>query len=483
MNVVVLVMDTARADVTRSVISESDDTALQSLLSGGTTFEQAYTAAPWTLPSHASLFTGTTPSKHGAHAGHKRLDDTLTTLPETLRADGYETVAVSNNTWISEEFGFDRGFETFYKTWQYVQSDTDLGRIARQEEGLEKITQAAKALFDGNPVTNLTNALYGQFFRKSEDDGAARTNEWIEDWLADRDDSRPFFLFVNYLEPHLEYRPPEAHARTHLPQGVTYEQAMNVSQNAWGYIADRIEMTDDDFEILRALYRAEIDYLGEKVGDVIRLLEAADEWEDTLFVLTSDHGEHIGEHDLMDHQYALYDSLLHVPLFVHGDPFGADDVDDLVQLADLPPTILDTLDIDSQDTRTQFQGHSFYPDSAETRKAVFAEYVAPQPSMDALQTRVGDLPEHVRTYDRSLRAVRTEQYKYIRGSDGARELYDIRTDPGETSDVSDANGNTVAELDSRLDEWLDSFEHAEYTDDVTMDDDTKSRLEDLGYLQ
>jgi len=481
-NIVIAVMDTTRAGAfTR------DDANIMTNVDGGlantTSYSQAISAAPWTLPSHASLFTGTTPSKHGAHAGYKRLDDTLITLPEVLQSHDYETVAVSNNTWISEEFGFNQGFETFYKTWQYVQSDTDFGRIARQEEGLDKLTEATKALFDGNPITNLTNAVYGQFFRKTNDDGAARTNEWIEDWLTTRDDSRPFFLFVNYLEPHIEYRPSKAHAEEYLPEDVTYEEAMEVPQDAWGYIADTVEMTDKDFKILRALYRAEIAYLEEKIEEVIDLLKTEGEWDDTLLIVTSDHGENIGEHGLMDHQYALYDTLLHVPLFVHGGPFGDDGIDDLVQLLDLPPTILDVLNIDAPEAREQFQGISFHPESDGTREYAVAEYMAPQPSMDALKKRVGELPDHIRQYNRSLRAIRTHEYKYIRGSDGSQELYDIKTDPEETTNIADTHDDIAADLDAKLDEWLESFEQTDPDNETTMSEDTKARLEDLGYLQ
>jgi arylsulfatase A-like enzyme len=103
--------------------------------------------------------------------------------------------------------------------------------------------------------------------------------------------------------------------------------------------------------------------------------------------------------------------------------------------------------------------------------------------MDALEKRVGELPADVRQYDRSLRAIRTKRYKYIRGSEGTKELYDIRTDPDETNNIFEANRDVAQELDSTLDEWLDSFEHADATESVSMDDDTKSRLEDLGYLQ
>jgi arylsulfatase A-like enzyme len=478
-NIVLIVMDTARADV----FSTGDDAALEPPIEGRR-YTNAFASAPWTLPSHAGLFTGTYSSKHGAHAGHKRLTDEQTTLAEALREGGYETVGVSNNTWISEEFGFARGFETFHKTWQYVQTETDLGEIARTKEGAEKIKGVARKIAEGNPITNLTNAVYGQFFRRRNDEGAAATNEWVEDWLADREDARPFFLFINYLEPHLEYRPQREFAEAYLPDGVSYEEAMDVPQDAWGYIAGTVEMGEREFEILRGLYRAELAYLSERIGDLQSSLEAAGEWEDTVFVVTGDHGENIGDHGLMDHQYCLYDTLLHVPLFVQGPSFDEGDDDRLVQLTDLAPTLLDVAGIDAPDVRDGFQGPSFHPDvEAEPREHVVAEYLSPQPSMEALEKRVGEISPEVKRYDRSLRAIRSAEYKLIRGSDGAHELYHVASDPGERKEVSEERPEEVAELETRLDEWLASFDHAEAAGSVEMTQSTQDRLEDLGYLQ
>ena len=357
-NVVVIVLDTARYDEVLVARSGTPLTPkLADLTAEGTYYDRAFSSAPWTLPSHASLFTGTSPSKHGAHAGHKQLTGRLRTLAEVFQNAGHETVAVSNNTWISEEFGFGQGFETFHKTWQYVQSDVDLGKVARTEEGTDKLKALARSLLSANPITNLANAIYGQFFRRQYDDGARRTNDWIEDWLADRANSRPFFLFVNYLEPHLEYRPPEEVAEQFLPAGVSYDEAMAVPQDAWGYVAGTVEMTDRDFEILRGLYRAEIAYLDHRIGELRDMLEAHGEWEDTVFVVTGDHGENIGDHGLMDHQYCLYDTLLHVPLVVHGGSFAdGGTVEDLVSLTDLAPTLLDEAGIDAPEFREQTQG-------------------------------------------------------------------------------------------------------------------------------
>ncbi|WP_135366068.1 sulfatase [Halosimplex halophilum] len=510
-NVVVVVMDTARY---RDVFPETETVApeLESLAADGTRFDRAVAPAPWTLPSHASLFTGTYPSKHGAHADHKYLDDDRPTLAEAFAGAGYETVAVSNNTWISDEFGFARGFERFRKTWQYLQADTDLGPVARTNEGREKLRALARSLFDGNPLVNALNAVYGQFFRKREDSGARRTNRWVREWLADRGGDRPFFLFVNYLEPHLEYRPPRETTERFLPDGTSYEEAMAVPQDAWSHVAGDLDLDEEDFAALRALYRGEIAYLDDRIAELRDALAAAGEWEDTVFVVTGDHGENIGDHGLMDHQYALYETLLHVPLVVHGGPFDGGRDERLVSLTDLAPTLLDAVDVDAPAFRDQAQGESLLADSSGQREHVFAEYLAPQPSMAALAERVDRLPDDVRRYDRSLRAVRGDDWKLIRGSDGSRECYHLATDPDETVDLlsTDADGtagadgvaeaggtaeaNTADEesvdatrradsLDDVLDDWLASFDHADPDGDPAMSETTAQRLEDLGYLQ
>ncbi|HET7324158.1 MAG TPA: sulfatase, partial [Halococcus sp.] len=482
-NVVVVVMDTARARETiRSGHRDTTLPALDRLAEEGTEYTQAFSSAPWTLPSHASLFTGTYSSKHGAHAGHKRLDDSLPTLAEAFQSNGYETVAVSNNTWISEEFGFARGFDTVYKTWQYVQTDTDLGEIARTKRGTEMVRALAARLVEGNPAVNVANAVYGQFFRKRNDDGARRTNEWLRNWLGDRTRDDPFFLFVNYLEPHLEYRPQKALAEQCLPDGVTYDEAMDVPQDAWEYIAGDGSLSDRELEILRALYRAEITYLDGRIGELREHIEAAGEFENTVFVVTSDHGENIGDHGMMDHQYCLYDTLLHVPLVVHGAGFEDGRVDDLVQLTDLAPTLLDTADIDAPEMRDGFQGQSFHPEAKiESRAHAIAEYMAPQPSMEALREEVGPLSDDVTRLDRSLRTIRTDEEKLIRGSDGTREFYELRNDPDESKNLAAEKSERVTALETVLADWLDSFEHTDASGSVSMSASTQARLEDLGY--
>ncbi|MCU4800458.1 sulfatase [Halobacteria archaeon HArc-gm2] len=482
-NVVLFVADTTRAD---DAFDPSVAPTLAELAEAGTRVTRAFSTAPWTLPAHASMLTGSYPSKHGAYTGHERLDGSLPTLPALLGDAGYETVCVSNNTWLSSASGFDRGFDEFRQMWQLVQSDTSLGEIVQVTEG-SSVDAVGRKLFEGNPVVNGVNALYQSLVRNRDrnDDGAARSTRWIEHWLSDRSGDRPFFLLANYIEPHLDYRPPRRLAEEHLPADVTYDEAMAVPQEPWEYLAGNVTLSDRELRALRGLYRAEIAAVDEQIAAISEALRETGEWEDTVFVVTADHGENVGDHGMMDHQYCLYDTLVHVPLVVHGGAFtGYGDLTDLVSLVDLAPTLLDAAGVRADDARATFQGRSFHPAThARSREFVVSEYMAPQPSMAALEHHVGDLPAHVEKHDRSLRAIRTRSHALVRGSDGSRSLYDLRSDPGETADVAASNPRTAADLGETLDEWLDSFEHANVDDAVTIDGRRKAQLERLGYLQ
>jgi arylsulfatase A-like enzyme len=480
-NAVLVVLDTARADdvlaTTPTVmpnVSEIGD--------GGTTYENAYAAAPWTLPSHGSLFTGTYPSKHGANGNNMYLSDENRTLAEAFSSAGYDTLGVSNNTWITKEFGFDKGFDSFWKGWQYYQSETDLGAIAHELGTKAKMRAAFDHLFEGNPVINAANLCYSQFVQSRTDSGAARTTDRIESWLTGRD-RNPFFMFVNYLEPHIQYQPPKEHAERFLPADADYEEALAVRQDPCAYNVGEYQLSEREQKLLRGLYRGELSYVDEAVGRIKDTLEAEGEWENTIMVVLGDHGENIGDHGFLGHQYNIYDTLLHVPLVVHGGAFeGGNRNDELVQLPDLVPTLLDETGIDARTLREQSQACSFHPSSSGRRKYAMSEYLSPQPPVETLDDRFGPLPEYAYDYDRTLRAIRTDEYKLIVGSDGLEQLYHVASDPAERNDRSATEPEQVAELKQTLDEWLESFEHADSDTESEISSSTKARLTDLGYM-
>ena len=476
-NVVMLVLDTTRARTVDAAPSGTYPT-LERLANEGTKFTRAVTDAPWTLPAHTSLFTGTSPSTHGTHTDYPYLTDDVRTVAETFSDAGYNTASFTNNAWVSDEFGLSRGFDDLYRVWQYFQSDHDVGPVTLTESNGLDILPIAKRMLSGNPLKNAVNVAYNQFVYRSEDYGGRRTNRLARQWLDETEE--PFFLFANYLEPHLEYRPPEEIADQFLD--CSYEAAMDVPQDPWAYLCGLQEMTKREFDILRDLYRAEIAYADARISDLIDYLESTGQWDDSIMIVVGDHGENIGEHGLMDHQYSLHETLLHVPLYIAGGPFdGGGEVDRLVQLSDIYPTLVDVLGIDDPRATAQFQGRSFAPERPE-REVTVSEYMGGQPSIETLRERFGSVPDRVETLNRGLRAIRTDDRKLIRGSDGSIRLFDMTTDPDEERDLAAEEPERVAELETRLDEWLEGVDNVTADRSVDVDEGTQARLESLGYL-
>lgn len=481
-NVLVIVADTARADDAYATNPTVMPT-LRDLRSRGTTYTNTFASAPWTLPSHAGLFTGMYSSTHGAHGEHPLLQPNHRTIAEVFAANGYETFAASNNTWISPEFGFDRGFEHFWKGWQLVQSDDDVGSILHELGSVRRMRAALDSVSGGNLAVNAINAIYNHIYRMRGDYGAERTTDHVIEWLESRDRDRPFFGFLNYLEPHIRYQPPHPFVRPFLPDGATYETAMAVRQEPRAYDVGAYDLSTRELDSLRALYRGELAYVDYQIDRICEALKSTGMWDDTLLVILGDHGENIGDHGFLGHQYNIYDSVIHVPLVMVGHPFGSNaTVDDLVQLTDIAPTFLDLEGISDAPMSRQTQGVSVHPDAESEREFVVAEYIAPQPPTSVLEDRYGELPPHARVFDRTLRAIRTTDEKLIRGSGGHLEYYRLDRDPGEQQDVAAANPEAVDRLAVDLDTWLGRIERSTATEPVDISRGAKRRLADLGYM-
>lgn len=487
-NIILLVLDTARAsDFSCYGYPRETTPAIDMIAREGVLYKNAISASPWTLPSHASIFTGMFPSKHGAHEKHKYLDDRYWTLAEVLRSHGYETVAISNNSWINREFGFDRGFNTFIKIWQMFQTETDF-TVARREGLpliLEEVKRASKLVWRGNVFKNVLNGIYGSYFYRRYDYGARRINKEIKKWLLKSHERKPFFMFINYLEPHLRYEPPGKYKTMYLPDGVTAKEADRVNQDAWSYVAGMTKMDGRDFEVLRALYDGELRYLDFRIEEVYSFLKERALLDSTMLVITSDHGENIGEHDLMDHQYCLYDTLLKVPLVIRFPEAFQEGkvVEEQVQTVDVFPSIIDLLGINDEEVRREVQGETLLPEELEYRKRKFAisEYLGPQPSMGSLKKRFPEA-DSIHKYDRSLKAVRTGGFKLIKASDGEDELYNIEKDPHENNNLILVEKEKANELRGVLESWEKSFKPSGDSANFDVDEAIRKRLEALGYI-
>ncbi|MFD1571294.1 sulfatase [Halorubrum laminariae] len=475
-NVLLIVLDTARA---QAVYDEEVMPNLNQFAEKSLKFTNAFTTAPWSLPSHSSLFTGEYTSNHRTHADSQHFDPDIDPLAERFRQGGYRTVAFSNNVWISPTFGFDQGFDGYSVGWELFENSTDIVAIAKEYDSTVKRVKAlVPELFSIDSPKTIVNALYSNYLRKFYDSGAWLTNRRIRHWLESNSNDEPFFMFVNYLEPHLDYDPPKSHIEEVTPESVEAPSADELNQNAWSYIAGDEDMSDDDFEDLRLLYDAELRYLDKRLGQLFRYLSESGLLDDTVVVVTGDHGENIGDYGLMDHQYCLYDTLLNVPLLAHyPDSISPGIREDLVEIRELYPTLLDIADVESPASTDR----NFIRDGA--REAVFAEYRVPQPSLDTLREKFGELPQEVLKYDRGLRAVRTQQWKFIEGTDGAKYLFNVDKDPHEQMNVVNMHPDVVSDLEMELNSQLAPISHFDGQSETEMDASVESHLEELGYLQ
>ncbi|GAA5433777.1 sulfatase-like hydrolase/transferase [Haloarcula japonica] len=486
-NVLFVVLDTARARTVLPGLESGLMPTVSRIADEGTTFSDATATAPWTLPSHAGMFTGKYTSSHGVHAGNHRFEPDSGSLASQLSDAGYRTAGISGNVWISPEFGFDDGFDEFSMKWDLFWDAPELSSVI-SDRNTTATGDSLLSVFKGQgPVDLLKGAAttgYAKFFAGRRDDGARHTTSRTINWLKEEaQKDRPFFYFLNYIEPHLPYEPPASFIDEYLPDDIDQSRVSDLDQNPWQYVAGDQELTKSDIKLFKALYKAELAYLDTQLKRLYDTLIDLDILEETAVILVGDHGENIGEYGLMDHQYCLYETLVHVPLFVrYPELFDEDDVTGPVEVRDLYPTIIDLADA-AAPTDPAVSTHSLVPQNGAvpTRDRAIAEYLVPQPSMDALRESVSSFDRAATRFDRPLRALKTTDWKIIEAPEKT-ELYNRHEDPAEQDDVTSMNPEVSERLRMELRAELGRLSRGSSNDD-TISTDSKARLEELGYLQ
>ena len=469
-NIIILLLDTARAQSFSGYgYTHSTSPQIDAIAAEGTVYEQAIAPGSWSLPSQVSLLTGMFPSKHGAHELHLSYAHRYPMLPEVLQEAGYHTLGISSNSWMSDEFGVTHGFERYLKLWQY------------------RPTMPATTTPTSGVGTWLDKRLQRWYWRQifPHRNRAQHVNRHIRALLADPPE--PFFLYAIYWDMHLPYAAKARHAARWLPPGVTVSQAQRVNHDPLQYLTGQTPMSDEDFAILQACYDAALASLDEEIGALVAWLRQRGILDRTMLIITSDHGENIGDHGLMSHAYSLHDTLIHVPLIVrYPDLFPPGQrVTQQVQLTDLFPTVLDVLGLDVPRVRQELQGMSLLtsaPDTPEERLA-YAEMLAPHPSMASLNRRTGAPEDTPRpAFARALRCLRTPATKMIWASDGNHALYNLRLDPHETTNLMAEEPKHAKEYLDLLTAWQSPVGASPMVPPPLMDEDVRQRLRDLGYL-
>jgi arylsulfatase A-like enzyme len=424
-NVLFIVLDTARADRVLTGDERGERTPrLAALARDATVYDDAWSPAPWTVPAHASLFTGRYPSAHGTDCGALTLPDDETTLAEILRDAGYRTVGYTANPWLGKGSNFRQGFDTWVETWRDVRDD------------------------DPDTGATLNNERIIRFLRWRQDDAQARR--------------QPFLLFANYFEPHLPYRPPEPERARRLRPGSDPARVARMARlghpDEMRFILGRSDLTADDLAVLSDLYDGEIAYVDRRVGEVIETMRELDLLDHTIVAVVGDHGENLGEHGMLDHKMSVDATLLHVPLLLRYPPrvaAGAH-VAARVQSHDLFPTILRLAGIDALPPGVEavpLPGAGIPGAGRAPGAPIVGEFAGPP--VEFLDSMREAFPgADLTRFDRTLVAWHRDGFTLHWGSDGRHTLYRDADDPGETRDLAAAEPERVKAMAADVEGWL-----------------------------
>ncbi|MCI4319011.1 MAG: sulfatase-like hydrolase/transferase [Thermoplasmata archaeon] len=466
---------------------------VEELQKSAVTFPRAASVAPWTIPAHASIFTGLYPWNHGAHAKRNLvLDKEIRRLPEMLREDGYRTISLSANPFISATFNLDQGFDT--AAWGgWSESFLRLRRTEPPEMVVSgrRTAVAAQSLATGSMGAILRRFMHDAYRFPMVLDGANRLAQriiepqlpqnqsiatWIEPtferWMTTVPSSQPLFAFVNLVDAHEPYYP----VRSPLDGAFRWYQQARIRQDQLSFVAGRWIPDPADLDALWHLYRSAIVRLDLRLKRLVELLKAEDRWENTLFILTSDHGQAFGEHGLLFHMFRPDEPELRIPLVVRfpHDVSGGARGQGWASLVDLAPTVCQSVGLLSDNFR----------DGVPLQSLVSADRVGP-----ILAMADGLIWDHIRArfegaarerLDHIIGVAYEGKYKALFDvSSRTRSVYDIESDPGERSDISTTLADRGALLIAMAEQ---AGQQIGASDRRSMSSDVEERLRSWGYI-
>lgn len=440
-DIILIVADTLRKDRVSFYCKDNIETpAMDSLALDAQVFRNATTVAPWTLPSHASIFTGLYSSEHHANnslegdtIGHP-LDDSAVTLAEILRTHGYRTGAVvANYSALGPYYNVQQGFDFYY----------------------------CRTLFP--PISVWGNILFGlgyepfRLLGSNQIETVPELMPIIFEWIA-QDRSRPFFLFINFMEPHgMEFIPWPVNRV--IPYSLT--SPARTDQAAQQVFHQELLSRK---QTVQEWYDREVEWFDLQFGRFLDELKARDIYDPSWIVFLSDHGEMLGEHDCFGHERGLYEELLQVPLFLKcpaqwGRSPGA--IDAHVELVDLMPEILNALGIEQPGPMS---GRPF------------------QTAQTAHHAELYPFPQY--RNDGYLVSFQEDRFKLVKSTRAEPLLFDLLEDPRETKDLSREHPAKRALLEERITDWLGSLKPIQRMERKgPMPEDVKRSLKSLGYIQ
>lgn len=514
-NVIMVVLDTHRFDrlgaygYARPTTPNLDSLAAESMF-----FERAIAPGQWTIPSHASLFSGEVPAVHKTVQADDALPKEFQTLAGWLSKAGIRTAGYCNNPLVGiVQNGFKRGFDQFYNYCGVVPSTPqkeidDIWKPMRQLWG--KYTQILRRL--SYPIQN-TFASPNEFFlgalrplfvplwtKAANFKGmtprsiheTARHMERIEN---SRDEAQ--FVFLNLMETHLPYSPPAEYIKTFVPyfdetpEAQQFMRSFNRKAMQW-LIPLKKRFNDLESATLSDMYDAEVAYQDHLLDQLISVLDSKYHRENTMVIFLADHGEMLGEHGFMGHGFGVYEELIHVPLFIRV-PEGHSErrIDNRVSITQLFYTVLDYFGFESiampyadeVDVGSKSLLNKKWKEDASS-SYVISEAYAPENAIKIMKNHAEELIGRHHA-EKTRYAVYKHDEKMIAVDDLSRTLYDLAGDPGEGHPYQ--NKQRVEELSKALDTYFELAETRRSGSShrkISLNDDlVQQRLRDLGYLE
>jgi uncharacterized sulfatase len=520
-DIVLIVLDTLRADRMSCYGYERQTTPfVDAFAEDATLFERAIVPGQWTVPSHASLFTGEYPTTHMTTQIYDTLGKETGTLAELLQADGYKTVGFCNNPLLGVvDNDLDRGFDEFYNYGGAVPNYPDIKASRPKVLGrlMERYTRLARRIvapFQNQFAHNnllLRIAMHPLIVPLWQDSvnfkgNTKRSLRDVVGYLRAQRSSereRPLFTFINLMETHLPYRPPSRFIQDFAPYYEVDDEARSFMR---GYNKEHyrwmIPLTEPLRELedrtLNDLYAAEVAYQDRLLRRLLKDLDKPRTRDNTMVIITSDHGEGLNNHHFVGHSLVAYDDLVRVPLIVRYPqryPAGKR-VSSLVSTRRVFHSVLEATgsqpnggdvgrvlaDIEGLTLTRGLNGHE------SQEETVFAEAYTPDTLLALMENADPTAIDAFRC--RSMRrAVYEGRHKLITVGDEPDELFDVIDDPRETNNVLAEHPGKVSRLQDKLNSFVRDAEarrpeNWESARKASLDDEEISeRLRALGYIE
>lgn len=443
-NIILISLDTVRPDHLGCYgYPKNTSPAIDQLASDGALFKNAYSTTSWTLPAHISLLTSLNCLHHQVYFPLQKMDPEILTLADILRNSGFVCAAFTGGGYLSETYGFSKGFDSY----QEIKLHGD--RAIRLDE-------------------------------------AERLAELASSWLENNQDKR-FFLFLHTYQPHDPYANLSPVGKEFLDQDAKWRQIKmeNILEEKGRFDT---QFSDEEKRNITALYDGEIKYTDTVfVQPILDKLKELGLYDKSLIVLTSDHGEEFYDHEAWLHDHSIYNEALKIASIVKfpDNEYKGNQIEGISRITDLLPTILEYMHIKLP--KAQVDGRSLLPmlNGKEKEERTFLADLALR-EFDFAPTIICINRDNFKLI-LNKRIISSYTKKVIRDFEGSKvELYDLEKDPQEKNNLAANIGyrDLCFELLGEITKIYEEADHSKKeTGEVTLDQSLRERLKALGYIK